>query len=103
MGTLGNIRGGSLSEIVAMNQLDARYYWRHPGNEVDLISGQRGEIVVEVKYGPKAPLNFHRYAEVRDLEKAIVLTHNSTGSGLSGDIPYTKVPVWALGAGAKVY
>ena len=93
---------GRIYETVLVNHLDARYFWRRSGAEIDLITGGNGEHATEVKLGGEGPFHFGKYAGYRPVKTAVVVTRNTSGSGVSGDIEYRKVPAWAICAGAEV-
>ena len=93
---------GRVVETAVLNEINARYYWRHRSNEVDFILGKSGDIGVEVKYGKGRKLHFEQYAKDHKLRKAFVISRKGYGRSKVGDIPYLELPAWALCAGAKI-
>jgi len=99
---LGDEDLGRVYEIAVVNQLGARYFWRRSRHEIDFITGAKGEVATEVKLGGEGRFHFSKYAEKRKLEKAVLVTKNTSGTNTTGEIEYNKIPAWALCAGAEV-
>jgi len=93
---------GHVYETAVMNQLDAKHFWRRTRGEIDLITGDKGEIATEVKLGGDGPFHFGKYAKSRTLMKAVVVTRNASGNGVADGIEYRKVPAWAMCAGTEI-
>ena len=93
---------GRVVEVAVLNEINAEYFWRHRGNEVDFIIGNKGNVAVEVKLGKTRKIFFEQYGKIRDLKKAFVISKQESGSGRAGSVKYQTVPVWALCAGAGV-
>ncbi|MBA3045731.1 MAG: ATP-binding protein [Candidatus Thermoplasmatota archaeon] len=93
---------GRVYEIAVMNHLDAHYFWRRPRYEVDFITGDNAEIATEVKLSGEGRFHFGQYAEIRNLDKATVVTKGVSGKGKAGGIAFEKVPAWALCAGYSI-
>ena len=92
---------GRVVETAVLNEIGAGHFWRERGNEVDFVLGRRGGTAVEVKLGGGDP-HFDRYARRHPVERAFVVTKAEAGSSSSGSVRYSKVPAWALCAGAGV-
>jgi predicted AAA+ superfamily ATPase len=93
---------GRVIEIAIMNEINARYYWRHRGKEVDFVLGKKGETAVEVKYGKGTKLHFEQYKKVFKLKNAFVISKDELGGARTGSVQYQKIPAWALCAGARI-
>jgi predicted AAA+ superfamily ATPase len=100
-----NVEGkdiGRIIEIAVLNEINAKYFWRHRGSEIDFIVGNKGETAVEVKFGKGKNLFYEQYARGHKLEMAFLISKNEHGIGQVGSMLYQKVPAWALCAGADV-
>jgi predicted AAA+ superfamily ATPase len=93
---------GRVVETAVLNEIDAKYFWRHRGNEVDFVLGRKGEVAVEVKFGRERKLHFEQYAKAHKLDSAFVISKKEHGHRKTGSIQYQRVPAWALCAGAGV-
>ncbi|MCI0480430.1 MAG: ATP-binding protein, partial [Candidatus Dadabacteria bacterium] len=58
---------GHVYEVAMRNQLNAQYFWRRTRGEIDLITGEKGEIATEVKLGGDGPFHFGKYATSRNI------------------------------------
>jgi len=100
-----NVEGkdmGRVIEIAVLNEINAKYFWRHRGSEIDFIVGNKGETAVEVKFGKGKKLFFEQYARAHKLDNTFLISKNEHGVGQVGSMQYQKIPVWALCAGADV-
>ena len=93
---------GRVIEIAVLNEIDADYFWRYRGYEVDFVLGNKGDTTVEVKFGKKRKLDFGQYSKTHKLNNAFVITKNEHGREQKDRIKYNKIPAWALCAGAGI-
>jgi len=93
---------GRIYETVIVNHLDASFFWRRSRGEIDIVTGERGEVATEVKMGGNGPFHFGRYSRYRDLKTAQVITKNISGKGSDDGIPFERIPAWAFCAGGDV-
>ncbi len=93
---------GRVYETAVLNQINAQYFWRHRGNEIDFVTGSEGENAIEVKLQDRGKLHFEQYAKFRKLKNAYVITKSIHGTGQNKSIQYRRIPAWALCAGARI-
>lgn len=90
-----NVPENSYAESLVMFELDAKYYWRENGKEIDAL---KDSVPVEVKFKSKIDKQdtkcldyfIKRYGEALNVTKGYIITKDAEGS--IGSIKL--VPLW---------
>lgn len=94
-----NLSEGKQIENLLVNSLDAKFFWRKGGYEVDIVLEKDNELLpIEVKYRNKITkkniVGLIRFMDLFDVKEGIVLTKDLSDKIDVGNKTITLIPVW---------